>query len=461
MQYYDVLLINPPWSKLGDALENLGLGYIAAYMKRNEISVRILDAPLYGWDANKAIEEILKLDCKLIGVSIPYQEAAEEILSFISEIKKAKPDVHLTIGGIYPTFAYEELLTLFPAIDSVVVGEGEETATELASVIIYGGDIGNVKGIAYRAQAGIIKTEPRPSVENLDTLPFPARDTIEQNLRVHNFATLITSRGCYARCSFCSVVPYYSAFGQQYRMRSAENVLEEIELLYNKYGVRNIMINDANFIGGSTNARERARKIAEGILDRKLDLEIRIQCRVNDVEEELFALLKKAGLTRVYLGIESGSQAVLDRFKKDATVQQNIDALKVLAKLDLFVAMGFIMFDDRMNFNELNENINFLNQVKKIIPKDKLGSIYPLSKLLPLAGTEAERYMKANKKYKGNSLAYSYSFDDVTINMFYNFCSTLSKVVLSLMKLVKPKSNSDKTWVGGWRETVCNIEVKS
>jgi radical SAM superfamily enzyme YgiQ (UPF0313 family) len=221
------------------------------------------------------------------------------------------------------------------------------------------------------------------------------------------------------------------------------------------------MINDANFIGGSTNARARARKIAEGILDRKLDLEIRIQCRVNDVEEELFAMLKKAGLTRVYLGIESGSQTVLDRFKKDATVQQNIEALKTLAKLDLFVAMGFIMFDDRMSFNELNENITFLNQEKSIIPKDKLGSIYPLSKLLPLAGTEVESYMKANKKYKGNSLAYSYSFDDVTINMFYNFCSALSNVVLSLMRLVKPKSNSDKTWVGGWRKTECNIEVKS
>lgn len=453
MAQYDVLLVSPPWSKLGDALENLGLGYIAAFLRRSNISVKILDAPLNGWDKKQAIAEISMLDCKLIGVSIPYQEAAAEILEFITEIKKVKPEAHITVGGIYPTFAFEELLKLYPAIDTIVIGEGEETTVELAEAIIKDNEYTGIKGIAYKSNGNIIKTKTRPSIEDLDEMPFPERDTLSLNLKTHNFATMITSRGCYARCSFCSVVPYYSAFGHQYRMRSAENVLQEIELLHNEYGVRNIMFNDANFIGGSINARERARKIAEGIIDRGFDLEIRIQCRVNDVEEELFALLKKAGLTRVYLGIESGSQPVLDRFRKDATVKQNLDALEILSKLDLFVAMGFIMFDDRMNFNELSENISFLSQVKKIVKKENMGTVYPLSKLLPLAGTEVESYMKANNKYKGSSLRYSYSFDDKAINFFYNFINTLSKFIVAFMRVFTPKSNSDKTWVGGWRHT--------
>lgn len=460
MTYYDVLLISPPWSKLGDGLENLGLGYIAAFLRHKQISVKILDAPLNGLDRNKALEEIMKIDCKLIGVSIPYQEAALEILDFITEIKKLKPQVHLTIGGIYPTFAYEELLTLYPSIDTVVIGEGEETTTLLAEALLHSRDYSSIQGIAYRLDDSVIKTEARPSVEDLDTIPFPERDTLDLNLKTHHFATIITSRGCYARCSFCSVVPYYSSFGQQYRMRSAENVLQEIEQLYYQYGVRNIMFNDANFIGGSVNAKARAREIAEGIINRKLDLEIRIQCRVNDVEEELFSLLKQAGLTRVYLGIESGSQTVLDRFKKDATVEQNLDALKILAKLDLFVAMGFIMFDDRINFNELNDNIAFLKHAKTIIKKDKSGPVYPLSKLLPLAGTEIEAYMKNNKKYVGNSLKYSYSFDDPAINIFYKFSSGLSKVIVAIMGFFRPKANSDKTWVGGWRENASNFEIK-
>jgi anaerobic magnesium-protoporphyrin IX monomethyl ester cyclase len=448
----DVVLINPAWSKLGEKLENLGLGYIAATLRRNNYKVIIIDAPLMEWDSNRTIEEVKNIECKLIGVAIPFQDAAKEILEFISNLKKIKSNSHLTVGGIYPTFAYEEILKLYPTIDSIVIGEGEETTVDLAKAIINQGDFREIKGIAFRDGEKVIKTEIRASIEDLDLLPFPERDTLELTLKTYNFASIISSRGCYGRCSFCSVVPYYGALGKTYRVRSAENVLEEIEELYHNYGVVNIVFNDANFIGGSKSAKERAKKIAEEIIKRKLNLEFRIQCRVDDVDEELFALLKKAGLTRVYLGVESGSQTVLDRFVKDATVEDNIKAINILAKLNIFVAMGFIMFDDRININELSENVAFLNNVKKVLNKDMMSPIYPTSKLLPLAGTEVESYMKKSNKYIGNSLEYSYRFEDPIIRVYYRVITITSRISVSIKKLLRKDTNSDKSWIGGWRK---------
>lgn len=452
MEFLDVVLINPPWSKLESSYENLALGYLAAFLRKNNIKVKIVDAALNRWDAGTTLEELKKLECRIFGISILYQDAAREILDFSTNLKKLRPDVHVTIGGIYPTFAYEEILTLYPAIDTVVLGEGEATIFELATALIGSSDYTSIKGIAYRDGDKIVKTSMRPSIDDLDEIPFPERDTLEQVLKIHNFASMLTSRGCYGRCSFCCVVPFYSQFGDRYRLRSAENVLEEIEDLYYNYNVRNIVFNDANFIGGSVRAKERAKVIAEEIIKRNLDLEFRFQCRVNDVDEELFKLLKRAGLSRVYLGIESGSQAVLDRFKKDATVEQNMNALKILAKLDIDVSMGFIMFDDRMNLNELSENIAFLNNAKRILKKDRMVPVYPLSKLLPLTGTEIERYMKENGKYIGNSLEYSYKFDDPAISFFYNFAVGMSRIIWPAKRLIKQKLASDKEFLGGWRK---------
>lgn len=446
MKCYDVVLISPPWTKLEEGFENLGLGYISSSLRKNNIKDLIINAPLLGWNESKVLHELIDIECKLIGVSIPFQDAAPEILNLIAKIKKQKPSIHITVGGIYPTFAYEELLHSCSAIDTIVIGEGEETSVELATALINGDSFTNIKGLAYKNGQTVVKTETRPSVENLDVLPFPSRDTLQTFLSNYNHAPMITSRGCYARCSFCSVVSYYSGLGKSYRMRSAENVLDEIEYLYHNYGVRNIVFNDANFIGGSINSKERSRKIANEIIKRNLNIKFSIQCRVNDIDEELFTLLKQAGLIRVFLGIESGSQPVLDRFKKDITVDDNLNAIKILSLLDIYVVMGFIMFDDRTNITELNDNIMFLNNVKKILKKDKMSPVYPASKLLPLSGTEFESHLKKDNNYYGNSLKYSYKFKDPFIKVLFTLISTTSRISSFTKSLSSKKPESNMLW---------------
>ena len=416
MERYDVLLVNPPLSSVYESYEHLGLGYIAAYLRKADIKVKILN--LSRWRVSQAVKEVRKYTSRVIGVSIPFQEGARRAFSFIVALRKAGITCHISIGGVYPTFACDELTIMFPEVDSVVLGEGEETFLELAQRVVGGSDWRDTNGIGYRHEGYLIRNNPRPLIRDVDSLPFPARDTLSELPGQKNLATMVTSRGCYGRCSFCSVEPFYSAFGPKLRMRSSSSVLEEISLLYNQYSVRNISFNDAIFIGGKGKGFVRAGEIAEGIIKRNMDLRFSIECRANDVDTGLFALLKQAGLSKVFIGIESGSQAVLDRFCKDTTVEENLKAMEILSELDLVTAMGFITFDDRITFTELNENLLFIRKAREIFPQNRLN-FNVLGKLLPLAGTEAERHMKETGKYRGNSLKFDYDFDDKRINMLY------------------------------------------
>lgn len=449
----DVLLVNPPCSKLGDGLEHIGLGYLASSLRRQHISVRVIDLPVERWPLRKALQQLSQIDCSLIGVSLPYQETAKEALDFICDMRNSGITTHITVGGIYPTFGYEEIMELYPAVDSVVLGEGEETIVDVAKALAAGRSLDGILGVAYRRGCSIVTNKDRPSVSDLDGLPFPDRDTLEAVYRRYGFASMLTSRGCYGRCTFCSVDAFYSRFGPKFRLRSSQNVLEELELLYDRHSVRNVMFSDANFICGKGIGASRAAEIAEGILEKQWDLEFRIQCRVDDVDEHLFALMRRAGLTRVYLGVESGSQTMLERFRKGVTVEDNYRAIEILNKLGIFISMGFIMFDDRTDMRELNENIAFVKRVKSMVPKQRLGKVYPLTKLIPLAGTEVERYMKQHNKYKGNSLRFSYKFDDPVIDVLYNTMSSGASLFWSFRKLFSNDDETTKDWVRGWRQS--------
>lgn len=446
MSYRDVLLINPPLGITSDIYEHIGLGYIAACLRKRNINVEIINIPEQGWTASQAVKEVKNIPCRVIGVSIPFQEGAKLAFNFITDLKKAGVDAHISIGGIFPTYAYEEILNMFPAVDSVVLGEGEETFAELAEKIIAGDDWRDIKGLAYLENNTIIRNDFRPLIADLDSIPFPARDTLLESLKRVNAASMTTSRGCYGRCSFCSVTPFFSSLGPKYRARTSKNVMDELDILYHEYGVRNINFNDAIFISGKGIGYNRVREIAEEILERKMDLHFYIHCRPNDVDEELFGLLREAGLRKVFLGVESGSQTMLDRFQKDITVEENLRALEILSKFDIFVALGMITFDDRTTFTELNENLMFLQQAKKIIPDHRLN-FNVLAKMLPLAGTDVERHMKETRKYRGNSIKYGYSIDDPKINLLYNTANTLANIFWKAKRALNMTIDYDRVWM--------------
>lgn len=442
----DILLINPPGIYYETSDEHLGLGYIASYARSHGINVSILDIPLNGWPSQTAVKEINKHAYKLIGISIPFQDYASQVLDFIKALRNEGITCHFTVGGIFPTFKYEEILTQFPEIDTIILGEGEITFTELAQKLLNDREWRDTLGIAYREKNAVTKTPLRPLNVNLDDLPFPARDTLPLALKKQPAVSMLASRGCYGGCSFCSVVPFFSSFGPKCRVRSAANVIEEIEILYNKHGMRNIIFNDAEFAGGIAANKKIALEIAEELIKRNLHINFSIQCRVNDIDIEIFRILRQAGLRRVFLGVESGSQTMLNRFKKGVSVQDNLNAIEILGKLDMYVSMGFIMFDEKTTFTEVSENMDFLKTAKSLMPKGKLQNVFIATKVLPLAGTEFERNLMQAGKYQGDYLNYNYSLDDPSMDLLFRIMSGFSKTAQRTTRLLRIKDTWETQW---------------
>lgn len=435
----DALLIHPRYSRLKGVNENIGIGYIAAYSRAKGKEVEILDVAARGWSNIQAVEHSASLSPGVIGVSILFQEAAEEALKFIKELKR-RCGSRIVIGGIYPSFEYRSLLQNHPEVDFVCIGEGEITFYELLECLSRGENISEVKGIAYRKEGEVHTTSPRDLLMDLDILPFPSRDALPSMLRQRPYASMVSSRGCYGRCSFCSVNGFFASVGAKYRARKPDRIADEIELLIEKFGINRFTFDDANFIGPGRKGRERAKEFARIVMERGLDIEYSIECRADDVDREVFEYLKKSGLVRVYLGVESGSQPQLDRYRKDISVEDNLNALKLLAELGIFVQMGFIMFDTYATVDDIVSNQEFLAKVKAIFPDGGLGYIYPTSKLIPLSGSEYMGRLKEEGALKGDYLNYYYDFVDNKVSMLYRVSSASASLVWGTKRLFKENS---------------------
>ncbi len=254
-------------------------------------------------------------------------------------------------------------------VDSITIGEPEHTFLELTEAVINNKDssaLFSINGLAFNSlssETGIIKNKPREPISNIDNLPFPYRHCFEI-FKGRGIATyVLASRGCYGKCTFCYLNQFY-AEESLWRGRSPENVMDEICHLYREYGERYFYFADANFFGPGRKGKEWADKLARMIIEQDMKINFGIECRVNDVEEKLFGLLVKAGLRDVFLGVESGSQNSLDRFRKNTTVEQNKKAINILRQFNIEPNYGFIIFDPDSTLEEVRENFEFLREME-------------------------------------------------------------------------------------------------
>ncbi|PKP61065.1 MAG: hypothetical protein CVT88_01170 [Candidatus Altiarchaeales archaeon HGW-Altiarchaeales-1] len=358
-----IILLSPPFRKIEYERyrlgENLGIRYLASFLENIGYEVEVLDPSLSHFSIEKTAKIILKEDYDLIGFTIPNGGLFSNVVKVIRILRKNGFKGHITLGGHFPTFEHKEILRYNKNIDSIVQHEGEITLFELVNNLDKEENFKNILGLSYRNSKQICINPPRPLIKNLNDLPFPKRD---KNLKYNqnNHYTMVTSRGCYGNCSFCSIRAFYDYDKPLWRYRSPNNVVDEIKYLINNYNAKVISFMDDNFIGPGKFGKKRAIEIANEIINRGISIYFEISCRPNDIDEHILKVLKRAGLRHVSVGIESGNEDVLKRFNKKTTVLQNINAIKTLRKTNLSFTPYFIMFDPWTTISELKDNLRFL-----------------------------------------------------------------------------------------------------
>ncbi|MCL6450237.1 MAG: B12-binding domain-containing radical SAM protein [Acetobacteraceae bacterium] len=365
-----VALVNPPdldavYHNVVAVSEHLGLSYIAAVLRREGIPVVLVDADALRLDEAEAIRRTLACEPAMVGITLTFR-TVDPAYRIAGRVKAASPDTHVTVGGQHATFAFREMLGECPALDSVVRGEGEMTALELARAVLTGSPLEGIKGLAYRDGAdGVALSPPRPLVKDLDRLPFPARDTLDELIASQGAFPLVSvlwTRGCPGACTFCNTHSFYRlGGGPAWRARSVGNILAELEQLGARYGLRYIYTTDDNFIGPGELGRSWVIGLAQALIDRDLGISFEVDTRADSLDEELLALLRQAGLASAFIGLEAGTQRLLDTWGKGTSVEENQTAVALLRRHGILYSMaGFIMFSPYGTLEDVAENTRFL-----------------------------------------------------------------------------------------------------
>lgn len=424
---------------------NNGLRYLAAYSRAQGLEVKILFNFDHGLSLRQVFGRFLKTieDERplLIGFS-PLDGKLDAIINFVKILKARKSRARIVLGGHFATFNHYRLLKDFDLFDIIVRGEGEITLAELANKLKANREIKDILGISYKVGRKICVNNARPNIIELDSLPYPATDGLEEAQRNGiklKSAPISSSRGCYGNCSFCSVQEFYKIGldSCSWRGRSADNVIDEITLLQDKFGISLFNFMDDNFMGPGILGRERAVRIANKIISHKLKIKFTIYCRSNDIDENTIKRLKIAGLRMVYLGIESGIPRALRLFNKMTTVQQNERALNILMKNGLLSTIGFILFDPYLTPEELSDNASYLQHLLSL-PVIWEPDYFRASRLIPLSGTSILDKLKNDKLLKGSYLkGYSYTFKNKNIQCIWENALSIKNIVLDLQQCIQ------------------------
>jgi len=361
-----ITLINPPYPPSVHShppFIPLGIAYLGAIAEREGHEVTVIDCQAEKLSYEAFRSRIEQTPSDIVGVTattLLYKSA----MQLVAIAKQIHPQAVTMLGGSHGSFWDENALDEYPSLDVVVRREGEATFIELLDKLQSKTSFNNVLGITFRSKEGKITRNPdRPFLEDLDSLPFPAHHLLplEPLKRMGKVLfPLITSRGCVYWCDFCSTV---RMFGRGYRMRSPKNVVDEMEMIHNKYGISQVTFYDDAF----TVNRDRVLKICEELHTRKLEIVWDCGTRVDMVDRELLKTMRDAGCIAVWLGVESGSETILGAMKKSIKLNQTRLAYKTAHEVGLMTIANTVLGFPGETEQTARETINF---VKELNPDD-------------------------------------------------------------------------------------------
>lgn len=366
-----ILLIESPWnSVLVDGstrkLPPLGIGYLCSAIKQSGHNCIVLDTTEFvdsHTNLKPTLEKYVNEDIGIIGISATTDTFLKGVE--IGKIARTIFDgVPIILGGCHATVTGGDRILKYwsDVFDYVLEGEGEISFIEFIDTIVRKENPANVAGLSWKQNGKIFRNDYK-IIRNLDDIPFPDRLSIvaPTNYALHDYGldvSIMTSRGCSHKCSFCSVTEF---FKHSWRIRSIDNVLKEIDDIVQYYG-DNVFLHfvDDNFFVDPF----RSFSIIEHVHFKYPNMHFSFATRSDQVirGEKYLSKLKEYGCISIELGIENGSQEVLDRFNKEISVSENLKALSILNDYGIDASVDYIMFDHYTTIKDLLENIVFLKE---------------------------------------------------------------------------------------------------
>jgi radical SAM superfamily enzyme YgiQ (UPF0313 family) len=291
----------------------LNLAYCAAVLEKAGIEVEIVDAVALRWKPAKILEHVRVGGYALAAINTATPSIADD-LAMADAIKKLSPRTFVVLLGPHVTVFAGDALRESRG-DAVVRGEPEYALAELAGALARGESPAGIRGLSIRSGEEIRQFPDRPAIEDLDSVPFPARHLLPMEKYrsavwgKKPFTTVLTSRGCFYGCTYC---PYRIGHGTKWRPRSPQNVVDEIDECVRRYGVREILFRDPLF----TADQDRAIRISELIAARGIEVDWRCETRADLTSEDMIRSFARAGCKAINFGVESGSPEILEGVRR-------------------------------------------------------------------------------------------------------------------------------------------------
>jgi len=406
--YHDVVLVSPASRMVNHYRPPVALLYIAGYLRRQGLSVRIIDVPMKETVRTKAfysnllqtlqgiedqmVQQFKNLRTKVVGITC-YSTEYSEIMSMARRFKAAQPGVTVVVGGAHPTLYPESLFDEEDRpVDVVVIGDGELTMHELTTAILRGNpDYSSIKGIAYydAATRQVVETPRREVAPDLDAISFPAYDLVDMDY----YATaspyaikgillrathVLGGRGCPSACTFCVAkkVRHASGGGKYVRMRSARSLLEEVRMLRDNYGIDAFLFLDDLFALNKRNVLELCSLIREA----KLDMPWSCISKVTLMDDEMLRAMAAAGCIQIEFGVERGSDRALRLIKKGITVAQVIEVFDLCHKHGIRTYANMLINLPEETEEDLQDILNLLTRLR--------SEVVAMNTFFPYPGTE-------------------------------------------------------------------------
>ena len=367
-----ILLLYPPITRFerysspigsaGGQQIPLGIYYLAAYLLKQGIAVSVIDAETGNYSLEQIYDRYRREQCNLLGISTT-TVAFKRTVEVAEYFKKRNPSIPIIVGGPHVSSQTKAVMQC-ASIDYAVPYEGEVSLSALITAISRHDDLSTVEGVIYRENSSVIETKRRPLIDDINTIPFPAFHLIPDirqytpppcNYRRSPVVNIITGRGCPNNCTFCE----NATFGRRLRLRSAANVVEEIESHFSSFGVREIAFVDDTF----TMKPQRIYDIFNLLSEKGLKFPWTCMARIDTVDQKLCMFMKEHGCWHISFGIESGDQHILDIIRKNIRLEQVRRVIATCHRKGMLTKGFFMIGHPYETVESINKTISFATEL--------------------------------------------------------------------------------------------------